>query len=78
MPSRRRCSSMSARAVFWRKAMFCVALPTCGIVLTESERYLPELLDALEQRLGVCGLTEGFIAAAVNGTDFHKDTGAQR
>jgi sulfite reductase beta subunit-like hemoprotein len=69
---------MSARAVFWRKAMFCVALATCGIVLTESERYLPEFLDALEQCLGVCGLTEGFIAAAVNGTDSHKDTGAQR
>ncbi len=59
------------------RAMFCVTPPTCGIVLTERERYLSELLDALEQRLGMCGLTEGFIAAAVNGTNFHKDTGDQ-
>ena len=27
-----------------RNAMACVALPTCGLALAESERYLPELL----------------------------------
>jgi hypothetical protein len=52
-------------------------LRTCGIVLTNSEGYLPGLLDALEQRLGVGGLTEDFIDAAVNGTDFHKNTDDQ-
>ena len=28
-----------------RNSMACVALPTCGLALAESERYLPELLD---------------------------------
>jgi sulfite reductase beta subunit-like hemoprotein len=30
-----------------RLAMACVALPTCGLALAESERYLPTLLDEL-------------------------------
>jgi sulfite reductase (ferredoxin) len=33
-----------------RWAMACVALPTCGLALAESERYLPSLLDEIEQR----------------------------
>ena len=28
-----------------RNAMACVALPTCGLALAESERYLPDLVD---------------------------------
>src|SRR5690606_19110818 len=31
-----------------RLAMACVALPTCGLALAESERYMPTLLDQLE------------------------------
>lgn len=31
-----------------RNAMACVALPTCGLALAESERYLPTLLTALD------------------------------
>ena len=27
-----------------RNSMACVALPTCGLALAESERYLPELI----------------------------------
>src|SRR5690606_10581859 len=34
-----------------RNAMACVALPTCGLALAESERYLPTLITALEDRL---------------------------
>ena len=34
-----------------RNAMACVALPTCGLALAESERYLPDLVTALEERL---------------------------
>ena len=30
-----------------RNSMACVALPTCGLALAESERYLPDLLGAL-------------------------------
>lgn len=32
-------------------AMACVALPTCGLALAESERYLPTLLDKIETLL---------------------------
>ena len=42
-----RARSRAARA--WsglrRNSMACVALPTCGLALAESERYLPELID---------------------------------
>ncbi|OYW85534.1 MAG: sulfite reductase subunit beta, partial [Hyphomonas sp. 32-62-5] len=31
-----------------QNAMACVALPTCGLAMAESERYLPELLDKVE------------------------------
>ena len=31
-----------------RNAMSCVALPTCGLAMAESERYLPSLLDKLD------------------------------
>ncbi len=34
-----------------RNSMACVALPTCGLALAESERYLPDLLTALDERL---------------------------
>ena len=39
-----------------RNSMACVALPTCGLALAESERYLPDLLTALEERLEAHGL----------------------
>ncbi len=33
-----------------RGALACPALPTCGLAVAESERYLPTLLGALEER----------------------------
>ena len=30
-------------------SLACVALPTCGLALAESERYLPDLVTALEE-----------------------------
>jgi len=38
-----------------RNAMACVALPTCGLALAESERYLPDLVTALEKAFALCG-----------------------
>jgi sulfite reductase (NADPH) hemoprotein beta-component len=38
--------------------MACVALPTCGLALAESERYLPALVTDLEERLARHGLGE--------------------
>ncbi len=39
-----------------RWSMACVALPTCGLAITESERRLPGLIDGLEQPLAKLGL----------------------
>ncbi len=33
-----------------RYAMACPALPTCGLAVAESERYLPDVIGELEQR----------------------------
>jgi sulfite reductase (NADPH) hemoprotein beta-component len=39
-----------------RHAVACVALPTCGLAMAESERYLPDLLPKLESLLETHGL----------------------
>ncbi|QDT02928.1 Sulfite reductase [NADPH] hemoprotein beta-component [Rubripirellula lacrimiformis] len=39
-----------------RWSMSCVALPTCGLAITESERRLPSIIDGLEQPLAKLGL----------------------
>ncbi len=39
-----------------RWSMSCVALPTCGLAITESERRLPSIIDALELPLAKLGL----------------------
>ena len=50
-----------------RNAMACVALPTCGLALAESERYMPKLLDALDERLAVHGLSADDIVIRMTG-----------
>jgi len=50
-----------------RNALACVALPTCGLALAESERYLPELLDALDERLSSHGLSGDDIVIRMTG-----------
>jgi sulfite reductase (NADPH) hemoprotein beta-component len=50
-----------------RNSMACVALPTCGLALAESERYLPDLLDALDRRLAAHGLSEDDIVIRMTG-----------
>lgn len=50
-----------------RNAMACVALPTCGLALAESERYLPALVTALEERLSLNGLAEDEITIRMTG-----------
>jgi sulfite reductase (NADPH) hemoprotein beta-component len=50
-----------------RNAMSCVALPTCGLALAESERYLPELVTALEERLARHGLDKKDIVIRMTG-----------
>jgi sulfite reductase (NADPH) hemoprotein beta-component len=50
-----------------RNSMACVALPTCGLALAESERYLPSLVTALEERLALHGLAEDEITIRMTG-----------
>jgi sulfite reductase (NADPH) hemoprotein beta-component len=50
-----------------RNAMACVALPTCGLALAESERYLPDLVTALEARLDAHGLLQDDIVIRMTG-----------
>ena len=47
--------------------MACVALPTCGLALAESERYLPSLVDALEEILDQTGLRQDEIVIRMTG-----------
>jgi sulfite reductase (NADPH) hemoprotein beta-component len=47
--------------------MACVALPTCGLALAESERYLPDLLTALDERLAAYGLSDDDIVIRMTG-----------
>ena len=50
-----------------RNAMACVALPTCGLALAESERYLPDLVTALEAELERHGLAKDEITIRMTG-----------
>jgi sulfite reductase (NADPH) hemoprotein beta-component len=50
-----------------RNAMACVALPTCGLALAESERYLPDLLAALDEKLEAYGLSADDIVIRMTG-----------
>lgn len=50
-----------------RNSMACVALPTCGLALAESERYLPDLVSELEEALGKAGLDDDDIIIRMTG-----------
>jgi sulfite reductase (NADPH) hemoprotein beta-component len=50
-----------------RNAMACVALPTCGLALAESERYLPDLVTALDESLSAHGLSGDDIVIRMTG-----------
>lgn len=50
-----------------RHAIACVALPTCGLAMAESERYLPNILVRLEALLQAQGLAEAPILLRLAG-----------
>ena len=50
-----------------RNSMACVALPTCALALAESERFLPELVSALEDGLDRAGLRDDDIVIRMTG-----------
>ena len=45
----------------------CVALPTCGLALAESERYLPDLITELEESVESAGLRHDAITIRMTG-----------
>jgi sulfite reductase (NADPH) hemoprotein beta-component len=48
-------------------ALSCVALPTCGLALSESERVLPEILQKFEAVIDEAGLRDDAISLRVTG-----------
>jgi sulfite reductase (NADPH) hemoprotein beta-component len=48
-------------------SMACVALPTCGLSLAESERYLPDLVTELEEVTESAGLRDDAIVIRMTG-----------
>lgn len=50
-----------------RNSMACVAFPTCGLAMAESERYLPSLLNKIEGLLDEAGLQEEEITIRMTG-----------
>ncbi|ASB62435.1 sulfite reductase [Bacillus sp. A053] len=50
-----------------RSSMACVALPTCGLAMAEAERYLPTLLDKVEEIIDENGLRDQEITIRMTG-----------
>jgi sulfite reductase (NADPH) hemoprotein beta-component len=50
-----------------RHSIACVALPTCGLAMAESERYAPVLLPKLEALLAKHGLADAPILLRISG-----------
>ncbi|MDP2138924.1 MAG: NADPH-dependent assimilatory sulfite reductase hemoprotein subunit, partial [Candidatus Didemnitutus sp.] len=50
-----------------RASRACPSLPTCGLGLAESERFLPSLLDQFEAELAALGLAEEEIIVRMTG-----------
>ena len=50
-----------------RWSMACVALPTCGLAVAESERVLPGLIDALEPEVAKLGLAHDAFTLRMTG-----------
>ncbi len=50
-----------------RWSMACVALPTCGLAVAESERVLPGLIDSLEPEVAKLGLSNDAFTVRMTG-----------
>ncbi|WP_221028849.1 NADPH-dependent assimilatory sulfite reductase hemoprotein subunit [Actomonas aquatica] len=55
------------RSLLRLNAMSCVALPTCGLALAESERVLPEVLEKYEAVFEKAGLASNAISLRMTG-----------
>lgn len=50
-----------------RSSMACVAFPTCGLAMAEAERYLPSLLNKIEEIIDEAGLRDKEIIIRMSG-----------
>ncbi|MEM0689948.1 assimilatory sulfite reductase (NADPH) hemoprotein subunit [Staphylococcus haemolyticus] len=50
-----------------RNSMACVAFPTCGLAMAESERYLPSLISKIEGLLDEAGVNDEEITIRMTG-----------
>lgn len=50
-----------------QNSMACVAFPTCGLAMAESERFLPEFVDSIERTMSEEGLEPDAINIRVTG-----------
>ena len=48
-------------------SMACVAFPTCALAMAESERYLPSLIDRIDERLETHGLRDEAMTIRMTG-----------
>ena len=55
------------RSLLRLNALSCVALPTCGLALAESERWLPDILAKFETVFDEAGLKDNAISLRVTG-----------
>ena len=60
-------AGLNKRSGMRLNSMACVALPTCGLAMAESERYLPTLLSKIEPILEANGLTDEPITLRMTG-----------
>ena len=61
------CAPAEELSVLRRNSMACVALPTCGLAVTESERVIGEVLQDIERRIAQYGLSKERIAVHMTG-----------
>lgn len=50
-----------------RYAMACPAMPTCGLAVAESERFAPEMITRIEDRLSELGLEDAKLTIRMTG-----------
>ncbi|HET7411038.1 MAG TPA: sulfite reductase, partial [Pararhizobium sp.] len=60
-------SGANAGSALRRNSIACVALPTCGLAMAESERYLPSLITKLDAILADNGLSDDAITIRMSG-----------
>ena len=59
--------ALNRQSALRRNSIACVALPTCGLAMAESERYLPSLISKIETLLEAHGLTREAITIRMSG-----------